>query len=259
MAVTNQDIININQNITNMVETITNINEMCVDFGDKIDAKVEIVPGMGLSQNNYSDIEVGKVSNIPDDTVQELSDINESLLLKADDDQLQELKDYSFDYCEMPQGTKPPKSGPSTNSFKLIRKVSDNRIDIVQPNNKGYVHYIMEQNFGASGANDYGTNHELLRLTGAYPIQAAYTYFDVSTPLTGAYSAKLYTPGARNVAESGLNYISNPLDANTFTSKPDGSKDGFGAHTLSYGNEVSFELLPTPNPIANIHFIASQT
>ncbi|MFP7200205.1 hypothetical protein SFC08_04445 [Lysinibacillus halotolerans] len=154
-----------------------------------------------------------------------------------------------------PQSPKPPKSGLQTCSPKIVWKTAGNKLIIIQRTNKGYVKYILQKDVGASQeGRDYGVNHELIRLVGAYQMQDAYVYADVSNPIEGALSP-YYAPAKFNTFESYLFRLPQRSDEKTISSKNNG--DGLGAYVLPAGASATYEIDTTENTKANLLIMAT--
>lgn len=167
-----------------------------------------------------------------------------------------EDKDLIYSYTEMPQSPKPTKTGIYRNSYKIIKKTSNNELIVVQNTNKGQIKYVLKKNVGASKeGRDYGVNHELIRLVGAYHLQESYLYYDISSPKNGKFAGVLYYPSVKNkIEEYWLNF--NDCNENrSFSSK--GDLDGIGCYKLKYGDIVEFDLEVSLNPKANIMFLST--
>lgn len=95
--------------------------------------------------------------------------------------QLNETMDKVSDFNLFPQSPKPQKNGDLSNSYKIVKK-SENKMDIIQKTNKGYLHHTLMKDFGV---DDYDPNHQLLRLVNTTYSLGAYLYFDISTPING--------------------------------------------------------------------------
>ena len=169
--------------------------------------------------------------------------------------QLEQMNDFN----KYPQGTKPSKSGVQKNSFKIIKKMKENQLIVIQPTNKGCVKYTMERHNGASQeGRDYGINHELLRIVKVEHIQETYVYFDISSPNEGAFTnPPLYEPSIRNTLEQLLYYLPNYSDVTTFSSKDNNT--GVGAYKLYYGNSVSYNIPITMKEKCNLLFLGTTT
>lgn len=79
----------------------------------------------------------------------------------------------------------PPKLGLNENSFKLVRKLSNDQLEVFQKTSKGYLRYLYQRNIGGSGSNDYGENHEALRLIKVEPISDVIVFKRVNNPVSG--------------------------------------------------------------------------
>ncbi|MED2978188.1 hypothetical protein P4284_15990 [Bacillus swezeyi] len=164
------------------------------------------------------------------------------------------VRDDVFDYTLTPQSPKPQKNGIRTNSAKIIQKTSADELQIVQRTNKGYVHYTLTKNSGASGTEDYGINHELIRLTKARQFQDAYVYFDMGSPASGTLTT-LYEAGQNNTIEQRLFKLPQLDMSRNFSSKGDGT--GLACYELATGGEVTYNLDATKTKKANILFLCS--
>lgn len=152
-----------------------------------------------------------------------------------------------INYIDVPQGTKPSKSGVHTNSFKIVHKTTENQLMVIQSTNKGYIKYILESNNGASVENrDYGKNHELLRLIGAYKLECAYLYCDISNPIIGEVSE--FQDG--NIIEGYLFEIDNKKVSYEDYCKLKG-------YLLKEDEEVIYPFKKLNNRKANIVFLAT--
>jgi hypothetical protein len=170
------------------------------------------------------------------------------------DTKLNDTVNQFSDFTLAPQSPKPSKKGLLTCSPKIVQKLSDNELRIVQKTNKGYIRYMFTKNSGASGTGDYGVNHQLIRITGAYHVQDAYVYKDVSTPVTGTVTT-LYSPGMYNTAESLLFYMPLLDSGNSFSSKGNGF--GLGTYAIDVGTEVTYSMKVNPNGKANALFLCT--
>ena len=89
--------------------------------------------------------------------------------------------DYNFSV----NSSIPPKLGLTENSFKLVRKISNDQLEVFQKTSKGYLRYLYQRGIGGNGSGDYGENHEALRLIKVEPISDIITFKKVDKPKSG--------------------------------------------------------------------------
>ncbi len=163
--------------------------------------------------------------------------------------QLAHTMDKVSDFITFPQSPKPEKSGVKESSHKIVHKISNSQVRIVQKTNEGYVHYDLQKG-GNSGVNDYGDNHELLRLYSAKPLNEAYVFFDVSEPKSR--NLTIYNaPGIFNSIESELFYLPN-LDTTGESHVSSDGALGMGCYVVNPSTEVEYDLPITEFDEANL-------
>lgn len=89
------------------------------------------------------------------------------------------------DYNFSANSSIPPKLGLTENSFKLVRKISNDQLEVFQKTSKGYLRYLYQRNIGGNGSGDYGENHEALRLIKVEPISDIIVFKRVNNPVSG--------------------------------------------------------------------------
>lgn len=176
-------------------------------------------------------------------------EINLNPISEVDDrlnDKIDSNMDKISDYNIFPQSPKPQKVGILDNSYKIVKKTND-RLDVVQKTNKGYVHYTFELN---KGADDYDDNHGLLRLTNATHTVGAYVYYDIGDVKSGTLDVT-YEDNLFSTLDSYL--YGNPsnrdnernLNSNLLSSK---------LYRISNGNEVTWTVPMSDSDKLNIMF-----
>ena len=98
---------------------------------------------------------------------------------------LEDIEGKRGDYNFSANSSIPPKLGLTENSFKLVRKRSNDQLEVFQKTSKGYLRYLYQRNIGGSGSGDYGENHEALRLIKVEPISDVIVFKRVNNPVSG--------------------------------------------------------------------------
>ena len=98
---------------------------------------------------------------------------------------LEDIEGKRGDYNFSANSSIPPKLGLTENSFKLVRKRSNDQLEVFQKTSKGYLRYLYQRNIGGSGSGDYGENHEALRLIKVEPISDIIVFKRVNNPVSG--------------------------------------------------------------------------
>lgn len=98
---------------------------------------------------------------------------------------LEDIEGKRGDYNFSANSSIPPKLGLTENSFKLVRKRSNDQLEVFQKTSKGYLRYLYQRNIGGNGSGDYGENHEALRLIKVEPISDVIVFKRVNNPVSG--------------------------------------------------------------------------
>ena len=145
-------------------------------------------------------------------------------------------KEEVFSYTDMPQSTQPNKQGVCTGTFKIIKKTED-KVDIIQKTNKGYVHHTFQQN---TGANDWDNNHGLLRLVNTTYSVGAYVFYDLGTPKSGEL-----TPGWEPAQYGSIEeYLYGTREFNNIdtTRNLNDGVVGAGTNTIKPGTTIKWDM-----------------
>lgn len=156
----------------------------------------------------------------------------------------------SYDY--LPNGTIPVKSGVLKNSSKLIRKISDNELEIFQKTNIGYLRYLFKKNEGDTSDVSVGSNWELLRLRKVEHLSDMYCYLNL-TPSEGDIPIFMAS-GTLSEQEKHLIGISNE---NTTYYADDNTGKGFNVYNIANSTSYTFNIPITTCSKMNILFLST--
>lgn len=82
-----------------------------------------------------------------------------------------DIEDKRGDFNFSSNAPQPPKKGAATCGYKLLRKVGDDTLEVIQPANQGYLRYVYQRGSGGAG---YGVNYEALRIIRVEHMSNAY-------------------------------------------------------------------------------------
>ena len=152
-------------------------------------------------------------------------------------DRFLDIEEKQRDFNFLSNAPQPPKKGSMSNGYKLLRKMSEDSLEIIQPANQGYIRYVFTRNSGGSG---YGVNYEALRVTRVEHMSNAYVSIRPSNPEEGAlkntfgWSADFQNSVFRGVLNS------NHLDVNRVTYTIQGSD--LSPFTIPGGNTATYSV-----------------
>jgi len=213
------------------VNTLTNLNRRT----DEILREAQRVNGMNNNvQRQIDDL----IINAGESDAEVVQARGEHDLLRG---RFEEIEDKRDDYNFTSNAPMPPKVGAVENHYKLVRKISEDELEIFQKTNNGYLRYLYKRNTGGNGSNDYGVDHEALRLIKVEPISSIILFKRVDNPSSGTVKSTY------DWAEPHANSTNLPLfrayhrDDNKLFHPP-GNETALQPYEINAGNSATYRI-----------------
>lgn len=165
-------------------------------------------------------------------------------------ERFEDIESKRGDFAFNSNSTQPPKKGFSTNTYKLVRKIDADTIEVFQKTTSGYVRYVFQRNTGGSG---YGIDYEALRIVRAEPISDIGLFKKVNAPTSGTVSRTFSTEGI----SPGLSTFFDSYNANSEKFAPSTNGE-LVPWTIATGASVTYRVDKPLNGKVNIVFFSRQ-
>lgn len=165
-------------------------------------------------------------------------------------ERFEDIESKRGDFAFNSNSTQPPKKGFSTNTYKLVRKINADTIEVFQKTTSGYVRYVFQRNTGGSG---YGIDYEALRIVRAEPISDIGLFKKVNAPTSGSVSRTFSTEGIT----AGLSTFFDSYNASSERFVPNTNGE-LVPWTIAAGASVTYRVDKPLNGKVNVVFFSRQ-
>lgn len=162
-------------------------------------------------------------------------------------ERFEDIESKRADYVFSSNNSQPAKKGLMTNSYKVVRKIDEDNMEVFQKTSKGYLRYHFRQNSGGSG---YGVNYELLRVIGVEPISDVVVFSHAGSPITGSVTPTFQIENPHNSTT-----VRNFFERYNADSEVTYNNDKvLQPYTISGSSSVTYSLNKPTNKKMNVSF-----
>lgn len=162
-------------------------------------------------------------------------------------ERFEDIERKRADYVFSSNNTQPSKKGLLTNSYKVVRKIDADNMEVFQKTSKGYLRYHFRQNSGGTG---YGVNYELLRVINVEPISDVVVFSHAGSPTVGSVTPTFSFENPHNTTTV-RNFFERYKADNTVSYNNDKILQPY---TISGSSSVTYSLAKPTNKKMNVSF-----